>query len=170
MYLLQPLDKEDVRDFRRFSLKTVSLDDRPDYDALSYEWERQVDASHNLPRCIVNGVEIYPKRNLLLAISVIPMTVIWIDAICINQADDREREAQVQMMYQIYRNALTVKSWLGQEEDNIALAMGLISWYADKFRTKRLKAIKTWTMEGLDDVKLSPHWDAFSRFCQRSYW
>ncbi|KAH7082684.1 heterokaryon incompatibility protein-domain-containing protein, partial [Paraphoma chrysanthemicola] len=38
---------------------------------------------------------------------------LWIDALCINQEDDRERVHQVQQMGDIYSNAVGVVSWLG---------------------------------------------------------
>ncbi|KAK4183821.1 heterokaryon incompatibility protein-domain-containing protein [Podospora australis] len=38
---------------------------------------------------------------------------IWIDAICINQADMEERVSQVQMMDEMYREASRVFAWLG---------------------------------------------------------
>lgn len=41
---------------------------------------------------------------------------IWIDAVCINQNDIPERNAQVTMMARIYRSAQQVKVWLGPEE------------------------------------------------------
>ncbi|KAK8026440.1 hypothetical protein PG991_003496 [Apiospora marii] len=42
-------------------------------------------------------------------------TSVWIDALCINQDDPKERAQQVKMMGQIYRRASTVKIWLGNE-------------------------------------------------------
>ncbi|KAK5679235.1 hypothetical protein LTS10_008050 [Elasticomyces elasticus] len=41
---------------------------------------------------------------------------IWIDALCINQNDARERSRQVGMMYRIYCNALTLLVWLGHAQ------------------------------------------------------
>lgn len=41
---------------------------------------------------------------------------IWMDAICINQADPAERGAQVQLMQHIYSKASRVIVWLGEEE------------------------------------------------------
>ncbi|KAF2627492.1 hypothetical protein BU25DRAFT_431297 [Macroventuria anomochaeta] len=38
--------------------------------------------------------------------------ILWIDAICINQADDREKEQQIQLMPIIYGLANTVVVWL----------------------------------------------------------
>ncbi|KAE8414359.1 heterokaryon incompatibility protein-domain-containing protein, partial [Aspergillus pseudocaelatus] len=39
--------------------------------------------------------------------------ILWIDAVCINQADVAERNAQVAMMQYIYRGAKTVVAWMG---------------------------------------------------------
>ncbi|KAH8885373.1 HET-domain-containing protein [Thozetella sp. PMI_491] len=47
----------------------------------------------------------------------------WIDAICINQADDNERSQQVRRMSKIYELADRVVVWLGTEEKQSRLAM-----------------------------------------------
>ncbi|KAF2730281.1 hypothetical protein EJ04DRAFT_473998 [Polyplosphaeria fusca] len=39
---------------------------------------------------------------------------IWVDAICINQSDMKERAEHVKIMGQIYKNASEVKIWLGE--------------------------------------------------------
>ncbi|KAI1260530.1 heterokaryon incompatibility protein-domain-containing protein [Xylariaceae sp. FL1019] len=38
----------------------------------------------------------------------------WIDAVCMNQKDEREKTAQMQMMGSIYSNAQSVTVWLGE--------------------------------------------------------
>ncbi len=43
-------------------------------------------------------------------------TFFWIDAISINQEDVEEREHQVQLMRNIYRNASHVMLWLGEAD------------------------------------------------------
>lgn len=43
--------------------------------------------------------------------------LVWIDAICINQADLDERSAQVRLMPQVYSNASCVIVWFGQTQD-----------------------------------------------------
>lgn len=45
-----------------------------------------------------------------------PTMPVWADAICINQADTNERNAQVQMMGDIYSKATVVVAWLGPDE------------------------------------------------------
>lgn len=41
---------------------------------------------------------------------------VWIDAICINQADTEEKNSQVAMMGRIYRQSQNVCVWLGEED------------------------------------------------------
>jgi hypothetical protein len=41
---------------------------------------------------------------------------LWMDAICINQEDVQERNAQVELMEDIYKKAAHVQVWLGKEE------------------------------------------------------
>jgi hypothetical protein len=38
---------------------------------------------------------------------------LWVDSICINQQDDDEKSAQVEMMQQIYQRSSQVLIWLG---------------------------------------------------------
>jgi hypothetical protein len=40
-------------------------------------------------------------------------THIWVDAICINQRDEREKSHQVRAMDKVYSNAVAVSAWLG---------------------------------------------------------
>ncbi|KAF9637203.1 hypothetical protein BFW01_g8099 [Lasiodiplodia theobromae] len=47
----------------------------------------------------------------------------WIDAICIHQTDEREKESQVFMMTEIYKRAAEVKIWLGPAEGDSDEAM-----------------------------------------------
>jgi hypothetical protein len=60
---------------------------------------------------------------------------IWIDAICINQQDNEEKDHQVQHMGEIYRNAKLVVVWLGPSKDNSNLAMQSIPALSRTMRT-----------------------------------
>jgi hypothetical protein len=42
---------------------------------------------------------------------------IWVDALCINQANNKEKAVQIGMMKDIYKSARRVSVWLGQPED-----------------------------------------------------
>ncbi|KAF5627110.1 heterokaryon incompatibility 6 OR allele [Fusarium sp. NRRL 52700] len=52
------------------------------------------------------------------------VTTLWIDQICINQADNREKGQQVAMMGRIYSSATQVLVWLGPAQDGSDELMG----------------------------------------------
>lgn len=109
----------------QFDLIEVDLANNPVYDALSYTWhlEEQSNATSGVDsefggfiNC--NGMKLGVTTNLrdgLLRLEQLRQeTLIWIDAICINQQDPEERSAQVNMMGHIFRSARTVVVWLGE--------------------------------------------------------
>lgn len=51
----------------------------------------------------------------------------WIDALCINQADAEEREAQVQLMRRIFSSATRTVIWLGEDDPSTADAIECIN-------------------------------------------
>lgn len=52
---------------------------------------------------------------------------LWIDAVCINQADEVEKSWQVQQMWTIYNSTEYMATWLGNAADNSDLLMDQIS-------------------------------------------
>ncbi|KAH7083096.1 heterokaryon incompatibility protein-domain-containing protein [Paraphoma chrysanthemicola] len=65
----------------------------------------------------VDGMSIVVQSNLyklLLRLRRIESREYWIDALCINQNDAEERNAQVRMMGRIYESAAKVVIWLGE--------------------------------------------------------
>lgn len=111
------------------TLTTKSLeDDAGTYIALSYVWGSTTDCS----RITCNGHVTKVTTNLHSLLleyrrRVTPghdLYPLWVDALCINQADDDERTSQVRMMQHIYRQADAVIIWLGPtrpDHDNIDL-------------------------------------------------
>jgi len=59
--------------------------------------------------------------------------LIWIDAICINQKDNEEKSHQVQMMRNIYSNAVQVIVWLGMATPESIMALQTLTELMDKF-------------------------------------
>lgn len=101
-----------------------SLDEKPEYEALSYTWGVPGRYGHKI---WVNGHHYIIRQNLLCALQALRETsnrALWIDALCINQRDERERNAQVQMMAEIYRNAKCVLSWLGPADEQHTSPVG----------------------------------------------
>jgi hypothetical protein len=87
------------------------------YEALSYVWGSSdtlrfisID-EHDLP-VTVNLYELL----LRLRDSTFER-IMWVDAICINQADLKEKGSQVQLMAKIYSKASRVRIWLGETAD-----------------------------------------------------
>ncbi|KAK2470355.1 hypothetical protein H9L39_17972 [Fusarium oxysporum f. sp. albedinis] len=84
------------------------------YEALSYVW-----GSEDKPRSIsIDNCDLAVGVNLHAALSHLRDSfierIIWIDAICINQADSNEKGQQVQSMAKIYAKASRVIVWLGE--------------------------------------------------------
>jgi hypothetical protein len=89
-------------------LGTMSLDDNPEYEALSYVW-----GDPKITHLIcVDGADYAVTTNLETALRYIRLKdcprKMWIDAICINQSDISERNHQVKKMRLIYRTVSTV--------------------------------------------------------------
>ena len=109
-----------------------------DYVALSYVWGAPVPK-----RCIlINNHQFPVSPNLFDALIQLRQSrrihqgfKIWVDAICINQADTEERSEQVSRMRDIYESAWQVVIWLGREADNSELAFAALSSFASFSRT-----------------------------------
>lgn len=87
------------------------------YKALSYTWGNGT-LTHSIT---INGASLKITRSLFDALSHLQPTShplrIWIDQICINQQDFKEKEEQVSLMDHIYRNSEETLVWLGPAAD-----------------------------------------------------
>ena len=59
---------------------------------------------------------------------------LWIDQICINQDDIKERSSQVQLMKEVYSSATSVLAWLGEDKPDNDGLLCMISQMADIIR------------------------------------
>lgn len=94
-------------------LSTSSLNDPPQYQALSYTWGnaketvsinvdlRQTEVTRNLCQALIDIR--HENEDVIL----------WADAICINQTDDNEKSEQVPLMREIYSKASNTIVFLG---------------------------------------------------------
>jgi hypothetical protein len=92
---------------------TAEVDPELVYEALSYVWgsKRSPNIAHVNDKLFSVGENLdcalrhlrYMDRN----------RVLWIDALCIDQANTSERSSQVQLMGYVCRNASAVAIWLG---------------------------------------------------------
>ncbi|KAL2066146.1 hypothetical protein VTL71DRAFT_2217 [Oculimacula yallundae] len=107
------------------------------YEALSYTWGSPEDPK----RIWVDDKYLFVTRNLADALLHLRLDdnprILWIDAICVNQQDLKERGAQVPRMCEIYSLATRVVVWLGPETKNCHLALDVLETISSKFETDR---------------------------------
>ena len=108
-------------------LRTVSLDDLPEYDAISHAWGRagHVQTLHLDGRSVIITGEINAcLRHLRYEAAV---RALWIDAVCIDQQNPTERGNQVTLMRHIFGQAAVVQVWLGYALGQIEELVGDIA-------------------------------------------
>ena len=101
------------------TLEFARLDDTiPEYEALSYVWGSSVTLSHIVHQTTQKAISI--TKNLYDALKGVQQPerdrVIWVDALCINQHDGKEKGIQVRKMNSIYARAARVLVWLGADD------------------------------------------------------
>ncbi|RAQ51977.1 hypothetical protein AFGD_006337 [Aspergillus flavus] len=93
------------------------------YEALSYTWG----STEIVESVQINGKILGVTLNLYLALQHLRLQdedrILWVDGICIDQANHKERGHQVRHMGDIYKQAERVLFWLGQPtyETNVVL-------------------------------------------------
>lgn len=163
-----------------FNLKHAKLSEMPQYEALSYTWGSPGgDYMMTLDDSIIRT-----RENLWLALGHLQLAnkprVLWVDAICINQQDTKERNHQVTQMGQIYQQANRVIAWLGPSDKSSAVAIGTIAETADRFFIERYEGISMLNLQISNDFPCSPLAEmdeklraclAIEDFClEKDYW
>jgi hypothetical protein len=96
------------------------------YEALSYVWGNP---GETLP-ILIHGHSFNVTINLRAALSRLRNhsmeRIVWVDAICIDQTNQKEKEYQIQFMAKIYSQANRVIVWLGEAEDDSDKALEAI--------------------------------------------
>lgn len=96
------------------------------YSSLSYQWGADTTDSEiemNGQRKTIRATLERTLRAIRLRDKMVP---IWIDAVCINQADSKERSRQIPRMGTIYDNASSVIAYVGEQADDSDQAIELI--------------------------------------------
>lgn len=87
--------------------------------------------------------------------------VLWINAICINQDDQKERSSQVVLMREIYRRAERVLVWLGPSADASELAYSTLRRLSGYWP----EMLERWGREPMSALKLGPYRKTLQRLC-----
>lgn len=143
------------------SLTTWDLDYLPPYTALSYEWGAAID--HRT--MTVNGRSMIVRKTRYSALNQMfndaPDSYFWIDAICIDQFNNREKSHQVQLMGEVYSRASNTAICLGDHDESSRVIFGLPLSEVRDYSTPHIKLVKC--NQGLYD------W-ALEKFGNRRYW
>ena len=116
-------------------LRVASLEDKPEYEALSYVWGDK----DNLIDIQVSDLQVGVTENLYSALRRLRRAdeprPLWVDQLCINQWDTKEKEQQVRLMRHIYTQCQTCILWMGDikagvTEDDATSVLELIKYMA----------------------------------------
>jgi Heterokaryon incompatibility protein (HET) len=147
-------------------LRYDPLDNNIRYEALSYCWGSPEITDH----ITINNRSVEIRINLWWALihlrEVHNDRILWVDALCINQNDTKERNHQVGLMRWIYSRAFAVLAWLGCEEDGGYLAMDFLrnKMREDEFKLGR-EHLALLPRSGSKEEK-----EALIKLCKRDYW
>lgn len=128
--IYQPLPPDHIRIIRpwtdklepnilRATFEIYQKDELPSYDALSYTWGRPGVTKtiymelkgHTEPVSI--EISIHLHQGLMAFVNLPLSPLLWVDYLCINQADTAEKEVQIPLMPLIYGEANSTVVWLG---------------------------------------------------------
>lgn len=152
----------------RCRLRSVELTGNSPYESLSYCWgwnKAEVEIGCD------DGV-VPVTKNLFSALRHLrnehAPRRLWIDAICINQADIEERGHQVSLMRGIFKLSERTIVWLGEESEDSAVAIQLIHELA---RASQQHGTSSWLSHESRKVLFSydPAWRALTRLLQRPW-
>jgi len=142
------------------------LKDLPPYNALSYTWgpSRQGDPPFTeadaKPIRLDGAVfRVFPTLYdaLLQLAASYPAAHFWIDAICINQTDLREREAQVGIMNEVYRRAERCIVWLGPKGPRADRGLAVLTRLASVALRETRRIVTTQTFDYSFDLGSATH-------------
>lgn len=113
-------------------LITVDAMNAPQYVALSYVWGPPSKEGQDSQLILLDNIAIELRPNLgsaMRALRRLDQHIhIWIDALCINQHDEEEKDIQIPLMAKIYRLSDSVAVWLGETTSYGKVAFSFANW------------------------------------------
>lgn len=88
---------------------------------------------------------------------------IWVDAICINQNDDTEKQEQVMKMAKIYRNARSVCVWLGTDTSESRVSDRAMQFIPQAIDPRNYRAL-------LNEPEYIPQWASLFELLRWSWY
>ena len=165
---LLEIDPGDYDDDINISLTCVQLAKKPVYIALSYVWGD----TQSSRTCTLDGVPMPINESLDRALRHFRdesiFLILWVDALCINQADLEERAAQVQLMRHIYEGADSIFAWLGEPRnvENVQAGIEMLNALCDQASgdLELLAGLKMGDTGAVDNLAKISEYDAYFPF------
>ncbi|KAL2064195.1 hypothetical protein VTL71DRAFT_4689 [Oculimacula yallundae] len=154
----------------------ASLDTAPPYTSVSYSWEdQQRDQDLRIEGCDLK-VTTNLRNGLPHLMKNAKTRYLWIDTICIDQKNDKEKADQIPQMREIYKRCQECLVWLGEGTAETEIAFDAIPRMSQQVKIHGARAV--WEREGIDvgypDVLNSLLWkglvDLFARPWFRRTW
>ncbi|KAF2098995.1 HET-domain-containing protein [Rhizodiscina lignyota] len=127
-------------------------------ESLSYTWGSRVGTEeiwvNDLRRLVTSNLAAFlrHRRDATDTVS------LWIDAICINQADPEEKERQIPMMNMIYSTSPQLNIWLGPEQDDSDIAMDQLWALGSCSPYDKMPILTGRTLKALEQLLNRPWW------------
>jgi hypothetical protein len=138
-----------------------------DFDALSYVWGDLTDKRE----IQINGMVMSVTTSLEKAIRYLRNRKrtrrLWADAVCINQNDIPERNIQVQIMADVYRDAQKVLLWLGEPDKDIDKT---IKWMKSTLPCGTFEILESQKVAQRTKAKHSASDAGMKKIIEHSYW
>lgn len=143
------------------------------YVALSYVWGD----TRRTTLIEVNGVLVRVTENLEAALQALRRKrllsqgyAVWVDALCINQDDLRERSEEVCRMRKIYKSASSIVSWLGEDKNGDGeQSFRMVNAISSAMRLQRADDMINSIKKGNAPFSKSC-WAALARLMNSPYW
>jgi hypothetical protein len=159
-----------VADHVYCSLGKYAPSEVPAYEALSYAWGSAADTNS----IVLDGFDFQVTTNLHAALRRLRREnqdrLLWIDALCINQKDNLEKNHQVSMMKRIFERAEQVVVWLGnlpgEGNEHIKVVFEKFKFIQTMERNE-LRSMKVQELEGMFGYQ---PWKAFRDLFELRWW
>ena len=154
----------------RFRVREKILGDGGIYYALSYAWgppnfTRKIYSAEGFIQVTENlwkALNHYRKADELMTL--------WVDAVCIAQANNQERSQQIVLMRTIYSESMCVLIWLGPESPSDRLAVEFITRAVDLSEGKGVNNDDLCTLyEEIYLMRTDDYQDAVTDFFAKSW-
>ncbi|KAF2740972.1 hypothetical protein EJ04DRAFT_547954 [Polyplosphaeria fusca] len=161
-------------------LQTFRLDNAPPFYAASYAWGER-DFSRAAMLCSEEGEGGEGEGEELGLLSSVAGFLgamagrsegkewWWVDSVCVNLGDEKERSAQVGIMDRIYKRCKRGIVWLGEERAEGDECVGAVAFLRQLAELKSSIESSDVLREQLRDEKFRGRWEAVGRLLARPY-